>query len=219
VTQGRQRPSPAQVPDSLRSGEEAVLEDDVEWSRLELEGDYSEQVATRIDVSECRITAASFTSTDLPRSRIGDTVFGSCELSGAAFHGAALTRVEFRECRMRGFSLAEAQLRDVTFSNCRLDEADLRLATGERVAFERCSLAGADFYAARLTQLRLFDCDLTGMELSQADLTGARLHGSTLVNLRGARYLGGVVIDSDQVVPLALAMFGATGVTVDDERD
>jgi uncharacterized protein YjbI with pentapeptide repeats len=218
VAQGRQGPALAQLPDSLRSGEDVILEDDAEWSRLEIDGDFSAEVATRVDVSECHITAASFTSSDLPRSRIGDTVFDSCELSGAAFHGAALTRVEFRECRMRGFSLAEAQLRDVTFFDCRLDEADLRMAVGERVAFERCSLTGADLYAARLAQLRLYDCDLTGMELSQADMTGARLHGSTLADLRGARYLGGVVIDSDQVIPLALAMFDATGVTVDDDR-
>jgi uncharacterized protein YjbI with pentapeptide repeats len=208
----------AQVPARLRAGTDAVLEDDAEWLRLDVEGDFSAAVATRVDVSECRIQGASFTSTDLPRSRIGDTVFIGCELSGAAFHGAALTRVEFRECRMLGFSLAEAQLRDVQFTDCRLEGANLRMAAGERVAFERCDMVGADLYSAHLAQLRLFDCDLTEVEFSQADMTGARLHGSTLESLRGARYLGGVVIDSDQIVPLALQMFSATGVVVDDER-
>jgi uncharacterized protein YjbI with pentapeptide repeats len=218
MAEGTQGPFAARLPARLRAGVGEVLEDDVEWLGLEVEGDYSAVVAASVDISECRIEDAAFTSTDLPRARIGDTIFADCELSGGAFHGAALTRVEFRECRMLGFSVSEGQLRDVRFVDCRLDGANLRVAAGERVAFERCSLVGADFCGSQLSQLRLFDCDLTEADFSEADMTGARLHGSTLVALHGARYLGGVVIDSEQLIPLAVEMFSATGVRIDDQR-
>jgi uncharacterized protein YjbI with pentapeptide repeats len=219
VARSTQAPLPPRLPASLGSGTGTVLEDDAEWSGVEVTGDFSSQAAVRVDVTECRMLGASFTSADLTRARVSDTAFVGCELSGATFHEAALTRVEFRECRMLGFGATQAQLRNVRFVDCRLDGAELRMAVGERVQFEHCSLVGADFYAARLADVRLFDSDLTEVEFSQADLTGGRLHGSKLERLRGARYLSGVTIDSTQVVSLALEMFAATGVRIDDERD
>jgi uncharacterized protein YjbI with pentapeptide repeats len=78
-------------------------------------------------------------------------------------------------------------------------------------------LVDADFSSAALPGARFIGCDLTGVELSKAVLTGASLQWSTLAGLRGAESLRGVTISSDQVVPAALAVLGAMGVTIDDE--
>jgi hypothetical protein len=45
------------------------------------------------------------------------------------------------------------------------------------------------------------------------------LHGSTLEAIAGAESLHAVTIGSDQVIPLALALFGTLGIRVDDEPE
>jgi hypothetical protein len=54
-------------------------------------------------------------------------------------------------------------------------------------------------------------------ELSRSDLTGSRLQRSSLDRIRGAGSLRGATIGSDQVLPAAVALFGALGITVQDD--
>ena len=115
--------------------------------------------------------------------------------------------------------LAQARLRDVTFSESKLDDVNFRMSQGDRVVFDDVNLRGADFYAAHLTSARFFDCDMSGTEVSQAILPRARLHGSLLSDIKGGEYLRDVVIDSSQVLPLALQVFRALDIRVEDERE
>jgi hypothetical protein len=39
-----------------------------------------------------------------------------------------------------------------------------------------------------------------------------------MVDIRGAEYLRGIVIDSSQVLPLAVRVFAGLGIRVEDER-
>lgn len=66
---------------------------------------------------------------------------------------------------------------------------------------------------------RIVSCDLTGADLTKATLSGSLLRESKLDSITGADALRGVTIGSDLVVPTALAVFGALGITVDDEAD
>jgi uncharacterized protein YjbI with pentapeptide repeats len=93
------------------------------------------------------------------------------------------------------------------------------MCRGERVGFESTTMRGADLYEAELSAAHLFDCDLSGAELSKIRMAGARLHGCTLDEIKGAGYLRDVVIDATQLVPLALNVFAALGITIDDERE
>jgi hypothetical protein len=62
-------------------------------------------------------------------------------------------------------------------------------------------------------------CDLRGAECSASSWPGARLHGSNLDGIKGAGARREVTIGSDQIVALALGMFSAFGVKVDDDPD
>lgn len=75
----------------------------------------------------------------------------------------------------------------------------------------------ADFYAASLPASRFLACDLTGVQISKSSLGGSRLQHSTLAGLKGADALRGVTISSDGILPAALAIFGAMGMSVADE--
>jgi hypothetical protein len=189
------------------------------WAGVEVGGELRSGSVADLEIVGSRVMGAAFTGVELEHLRVTDTVFQGCDLSGASAVEAGLVRVEFVDCRMLAFDAAQASLRDVRFRECRLDEANFRMSVGEHVQFDRSMLRGADFYRARLPGLRLFDCDLTGVEFSQADLRGGRLHGSGLEGLRGADSARGAVIDSSQLLPMALQVLGSLGIAVDDERE
>jgi hypothetical protein len=48
-------------------------------------------------------------------------------------------------------------------------------------------------------------------------VAGSQLQGSTLDSILGANSLRDVFISSDQIVPAALAVFGALGIAINDD--
>jgi hypothetical protein len=53
---------------------------------------------------------------------------------------------------------------------------------------------------------------------TKAAMAGTPLGGSTLDELKGAAALRGVVVGTDQVLPLALGLFRDLGIVISDER-
>ncbi len=105
-------------------------------------------------------------------------------------------------------------MRDISFEEARLDDVNLRRSSGERVVFDHVNLQRGDLYAARLTSTRFFDCDLRGVDVSGADLRRARFHGSDLSELKGGEYLRDIMIDSGQVLPLAMRVFAGLNIRI-----
>jgi hypothetical protein len=64
----------------------------------------------------------------------------------------------------------------------------------------------------------LLGCDLARADFAKAKLTGAVLHRSRLDGVRGADALRGVVIGSDQMLPLSASLLAALGIVVDDDH-
>jgi uncharacterized protein YjbI with pentapeptide repeats len=146
-----------------------------------------------------------------------DVVATECELSGTTLTSAVFQRVRFERCRMAGLVAAELSARDVRLVDCQMTEAWLRTSTFERCELSGCDLRDADLYAARLKDTRLVHSQLDGTEWSKATVDNVALHGSSLEGLKGVDRLLGVVIASDQLLPLALPLLAALGVTVDDD--
>ena len=83
--------------------------------------------------------------------------------------------------------------------------------------FDACAMPDADLYDAALTHVLFDSCDLRRAHFSAVKTDGLRLHESDLEGLRGALALRGAVLSPEQVLPLALSVFGEMGVTI--ERD
>jgi uncharacterized protein YjbI with pentapeptide repeats len=222
----RARPAPAprpirapQVGAQLEPLDAGTLADDATWHGHELSGDAAATEAVDVDIDRSHLRSVRLTGARLDRIRITDTVLEGCELSGVALEHAVLTRVELRSCRMLGFYAPQTEWHDVRIVDCRVDEANLRMGRGDHVVFESSSLRSVDLYETAWTEARLFDCDLTAARFDKVRLPGVRLHGSTFDDLTGADALRGSVIDSGQLVPLALRVLGALGITLDDDRD
>jgi uncharacterized protein YjbI with pentapeptide repeats len=210
-------PTRPHVPADFGDAPDDPLADGLEWHQVCVRGDFSGQVAGTVEVTESRVAGARLVGVEIARLRITDTVVDDCDLSGAVLIDAVVTRVEFRNCRMSGLVAAGARLRDVRFVECKLDDANFRMTTSERVEFDRTILREADFYAAKLPSVRFSSCDLALAQFSKADLHGARLHGSALADVLGADSFAGAVVETGQVLPLALRLFAALGITVDDD--
>ncbi len=208
------------LPLELRPHEVEGLDDDASWEGVEVRGSCVGGHATDLDISECAVRSVPFTGGRIDGLQVSDAVFDACDLSGLILDRARLTRVEFRSCRLLGAVAIGAVLRDVRFVDCRLDDANLRMATGERVAFGSSSMRAVDLYGAELIDARFVDCDLTEAQFSDVRLTGGRFQGSSLATIRGAASLRGVTIDTAQIVPLALRLFGTFDIAVaDDDAD
>lgn len=212
------RPAVPRLPPTWTAGR-VVLTDEASWDGVAVGGSFAGQTASLVDVTGCRLNGAAFTGAEIDRLRLADTVVEDCELSGAVLTRLAAVRVEFRRCRLSGLQAAGAVFKDVRFVDCKLDGANFRMTSWEQSAFDGCPLDGADFGSARLRSVRLNGCDLTGADFTKILVDDVSLHRSTLESLRGADGLRGAVVGTDQVLPLALSVFAALGIRVDDTAD
>jgi uncharacterized protein YjbI with pentapeptide repeats len=221
---GNRRPAtrqPARLPDGLKPGDDD-LSSGAALDGIHISGDLpdapDDAICTDIDLTELRWSGGRLTGRHFRRLHCRDVVFDNCDLSGVILEDSRLKRVEFRECRMSGIVLAGSTLEDVLFSECRLDSANLRMVRGRRLDLLGSDLRQADLYGAELAATRIQDGNLSSADFSQASLDGIRLHGSVLREIRGVSALGGAVIGRDQVMEMSMALFDASGVTVDDQR-
>lgn len=159
-----------------------------------------------VDASSCRLSGFS----------CRDVLFERCDLSGAVLDSAALNRVRFVGCRLTGVAFSGCELSDVVIENGTANLANFRASTSTFLHIRDAAMTGADLSGATLRHSAFLDCDLSGIDLSAARIHGLSLHGSTLDSIRGAASLvdAGVCIDTDQVVPLGLALIAGLGIAV-----
>jgi uncharacterized protein YjbI with pentapeptide repeats len=196
--------------ESLQSGDE--------WQNERVEsGDLVDADADRVEITGCALRGVRLTGSRLEHLRLIDVLAVDCELSGAILTEATLWRVEFRNCRMSGLVISDSKLRDVRFRECKLDDANFRFVKAERVELDGCSLVEADFTESTFQGSAFLACDLRRAVLTKASMRGTRLAGSNVEELIGAGALRGVIVGTDQVLPLALAVFADLGIVVRDD--
>ena len=199
--------------------EHAEISSDDKWEDERVADlDLAGQEADGLRLTRCELHRVVLTGAQLRGLALVDVLLVDCELSGAFLHEASLRRVELRNCRMTGVVLSQSTLSQVRFVECKLDDANLRLLRAEHTVMSDCSLVDADFYDASLAESALDGCDLRGSEFSKAVVQGLRLGRSRLDGVRGASSMGGVVVESDQVLPLALSLFGDLRIEIHDDH-
>jgi uncharacterized protein YjbI with pentapeptide repeats len=199
-------------------GEHSEVSSHDHWEDEQVfDADLSGQSADQVRLTRCELHRVVLTGAQLRGLALVDVLAVDCELSGAFLHEAQLLRVELRNCRMTGVVISQSKLSHVRFVDCKLDEANLRLAHGDHLQMSDCSLVEADFYEAVLTKSTLEGCDLRGSDFSKASVPGLRLGGSNLDGVRGATSMAGVVVAGDQVLPLALSLFGDLRIEIQND--
>lgn len=217
---GKSRKADPQAPEldpSLTIADHRAVGPSEEWEAERVVGtDLTGVSAKNVRISGCELVRVVCTGAQLGLLSLADVLVTDCELSGAVLSKSSLRRVEFRNCRMSGAVLSDSTLRDVRFVSCKLDGANFRFVNGEHVVFDDCSIAEGDFSGAQLATVAFDGCDLHNSDFSHASVTSTRLNGSALDGVRGVATLNGITIDSTQVLPLAMSVFGELGITIDD---
>jgi uncharacterized protein YjbI with pentapeptide repeats len=224
----RRRPGPARprgahdpprLPDVLDAAALDLAGDDDTLEGVRCDG--GEAAGRRVDgltlraalLVGCRLTGATLSGLDML-----DVVVRDCDLSGANLAGAVLRRVTFERCRLSGLVANDLSATDVSVRDCRADGAWLRAARLEHCDIADSEMTGSDWYGAEVRRSRILRTRLDESELSTAVFADVALHGSSLSGVRGAG-LRDVVIGSDQVIEVAVAVFGTYGIVIDDEAD
>jgi uncharacterized protein YjbI with pentapeptide repeats len=218
-TRSGPQPLPPRLSEPLTDARHESLDPRAEWDNERVEGDLSGQIADHVEITACALRAVRLTGARLENLRLVDVLAVDCELSGAIVTEASLQRVEFVNCRMSGLVISDAKLRHVHFHDCKLDDSNFRFVKAEQARFDGCSLVDADFSNAAFTASAFAFCDLRTAEFSKAAMKGTRLAGSNLEGIRGASSLRGVVVGTDQVLPLALGVFADLGIVIDDDAE
>lgn len=169
-----------------------------------------------MELTRCLVEGVRLTARSARRLRLTDVVLRDCELSGADLMESSLLRVRFERCRAEGLDAGLLKAVDVVFADTKLTGAGLRMTTWERSAFEGCDLRRAELLEAVLDHVELSGCDLTSGDITRARLTDVRFTATRLDDLIGATALAGATVDTAQVVPVALAVFSALGIRLDD---
>lgn len=196
--------------DDLRSETE---HEELEWCDADLRG-VAIEAAT---VQRSRFRRVQFTAAVLQGASLTDVIFEDCELSGVTLTGASLHRVAFRRCRMSCLVATDIEAMHLTAVESKMDEAWLRGGKLNRCEFDDVDLTEADLYGATIEQSRILRSRLDGADFSHATIRGLALHGSSLDRIKGGRALRGLVIGSDQIVPISFAVLPGLDISVDDD--
>jgi uncharacterized protein YjbI with pentapeptide repeats len=196
------------------------LREQVDLSEAVITGDFSGCEQIEPIFRQCHFEHCEFVGSVLRYARFVDCVLTDSDLSGAVLEECSLSRVEFRNCRASGLQAPLGRFKDVGVLASKVDGANFRMSSWERAEMSGSDLTDGDFYGAKMPGSRILRCDLRRAELSRADLAGSRLSGSNLDGVRGATGLRRIEISSDQIIPLALALFSGQRIEVrDDEGD
>jgi hypothetical protein len=211
-------PEEPRLPPELSPLDVDALQDETEWQGALVSGVAAGGSASYLDITTSRLHQVRLTGIQVDRLRLVDVALEGCEMSGAVTTEASVLRSTLSRGRLSGWVASRSSLKDVRFDDCRIDDANLRMTTWERARFVGCHLAGTDFSSARLHDVAFLRCNLSGARFTKATFERVSLHGSELEGIIGAEAVkGDVVIGSDQMIPLAAAVFAAVGIRVDDD--
>jgi uncharacterized protein YjbI with pentapeptide repeats len=202
----------------LNDARHAELQSHDEWRGERVDGaDLIGRDAERVEITGSELRGVRFTGSRLDHLRLVDVLAVDCELSGAIITVASLQRVAFVNCRMAGLVISDSKLRHVRFESCKLDGANFRFVNANHVVADDCSLVEADFTNAVFTKSAFSRCDLRAGVFTKASVAGTRFAGSNVEALQGASSLRGAIVGTDQVLPVALGVFGDLGIVISDE--
>ncbi|MBN1440508.1 MAG: pentapeptide repeat-containing protein [Anaerolineales bacterium] len=208
---------PPRIPKRLAAGTLAALEDDGDYSNMEVTGGrYAASAAARCVFEVVIFRRAVFGPSRCAKPRFLDCRLDACDLSGIDWEQARFRRVELLGCRGIGAQLVESEWEDACFREGNWERAVFTAARFRAAHFTGCSLRETSWEGADLTGAVFEDCDLTradfrGSKLQDVDLRGSALDGAQA----GWEEWKGAIVDPRQAVQVA----GLLGIAVREKGE
>jgi uncharacterized protein YjbI with pentapeptide repeats len=206
------------------------LEIDGDYDRVRFDGvAFDAPSASGARFTESAFIGGSFDEGRLRKARFADVWFEQTRLVAVDVAGALYTDAWFNGSVFAGVQAFTCVLRRVVFRGCKLDSVNFREAALTDVTFDDCVLRDVDFGGAKLQRVKFPGSTVSGLDFTKAncgnvDLRGARLGerdsdaagGSGAGIKAGFESLGGVRIDTVQLMTLAPFLAHHLGITVED---
>jgi uncharacterized protein YjbI with pentapeptide repeats len=214
------RPVPPHLPARLDPIRLDLTSDTCQYRDVFIEGvDLKELSANRLCFRCATIRSSDLQKTSLPKLELMDVSLQHINASNGAWQSCSMFRTEIAGCRLTGIDLSASSFQEVLISDTSLELANFRFSRFKNVCFENCLLREADFQGADLQGVRFRNCDMRRAQLSSARLEGTDFRGSELEGLIVApEHLRGAIIDTAQLMTLALSLTQAFGIVVRDEE-
>jgi uncharacterized protein YjbI with pentapeptide repeats len=204
--------------DELRPFEDDHLDPSFDLEDVQIEStDFADLDAGSGRIARARLIGVGLTGSRLRALRMTDVLLEAIEGSNADWAGSHLRRVAFLNCRITGLSLGESELEDVLFRGCKFNLGNLRFVKASRVTFEDCVLVDTDVQGAEIEDTRFTRCQMIRTDFDKAKLKNVDLRTNELRLTGGVDALSGTIIDTPQLMDLALPLAQAAGISVEDD--
>jgi len=168
------------------------------------ECDLSNQIAELVTIEAAHFRQVVMQRAVLPKLRLADARFESCDLAESVCEAISASRVEFVGCRLIGLQATDGRIEDLLMKGCNAAHAQFWGSAFKRARFESCNLSEANFQGADLTGVVFEKCDLRGAQLAGAKLAGADLRSSQIDGARtGIKELQGAIVNAEQAISIA----------------
>ena len=181
------------------------------------ESDLKELSANRLCFRCAIIRSSDLQKSSLPKLELTDVSLQHVNACNGSWQSCSMFRAEIAGCRLTGIDISASSFQEVLIRDTSLELANFRFSRFKNVCFENCLLREADFQGADLQGVRFRNCDLRMAQMSSARLGGTDFRGSQLDGLYIApENLRGAIIDTTQLMTLALSLTQAFGIVVRD---
>jgi len=178
-----------------------------------------------VDISRCEqveirgsvFRGVSFRSQPGIELDVTASTFVDCDLSALQF--TKLTNTRFEGCKLSGVDFSAGLVRDVVFDRTLLKLSVLRMAELERVEFRDTTLDDVDCYEARLTNVSVPGTNLRAVELDKARFHAVDLRDALELDIRSCRRFDGCLLTQGQLLPLVHLFADAAGVSIAREAE
>jgi len=128
-----------------------------------------------VDLHGVELSGAAFPGLNLEKVDLSGAIMDRCDLRKAILREADLSGATLNHSKLDHAILQEAELSKATLNSTKLNHANLKSAILCEVKMNRCSLRRADFHGARFPEYAdLSRCDFAGAFLQGADLYGVK---------------------------------------------
>lgn len=127
-----------------------------------------------LDLSECNVSGANFSSLRATEVLARFTHFSNCQFAGANLFGAEWQQASFEECSFIGAILRKSTFHDVVLSACNFSNCDLSDAEFIGAHMDACHFEGANLRNGVIS-----DCTIASTTFVGADCTSAAISDNT----------------------------------------
>lgn len=197
-------------------GRDGVVDLEDRWGSV-IEAELNDEVdlgaCAQVEIRGSVLRGATIRGDGAVELDVTATTFVDCDLSAVRF--TRLTNTRFEGCKLSGVDFGGGLVRDVALERTMLRLSTLRMTELHRVAVVDSTLDDVDAYEASWSHVAFPGTALRGVDLDKARFEAVDLRDAAEIDIRSCRRFDGCLLSADQLVGLVHLFAEAAGVTIE----